>query len=119
MKYMMLIKHAENFEMKDVPPALFEAMGQFVEANMKSGVIVDTAGLKKTRDGSRVRLERGTLTVTDGPFVETKEVVGGYAIVEAASREQALQVARDFMEIHRIHFPAFDGECEMRPFEDM
>jgi hypothetical protein len=119
MKFLMLIKHAENFKREDVPPQLFEAMGEFVTANLKSGVILETAGLRPTRDGFRVRLDSGKLTVTDGPFVETKEVVGGYALVEATSRDHALQVAREFMDLHRIHFPAFDGECEVRPLEGM
>ncbi len=119
MKYMMLIKHAEGHRIEDVPPSLFEAMGTFVQEGLKSGVLLDTAGLKPTRDGLRVRLEGGKLVVTDGPFVETKEVVGGYAIVEAASREQAQQIATGFMELHRVHWPAFVGECEVRPFEDM
>jgi hypothetical protein len=57
--------------------------------------------------------------VTDGPFTETKEVVGGYALVEAGSREEALKVARDFMDLHRLHWPAFTGECEVRPLDDM
>jgi hypothetical protein len=59
------------------------------------------------------------LTVTDGPFTETKEVVGGFAIAEVKSKDEALAVARQFMELHRVHWPAFDGECEVRPFEDM
>jgi hypothetical protein len=119
MKFLMLIKHAEDFKREDVPPQMFEAMGEFVTANLKSGVILDTAGLQPTQAGFRVRLDGGRLTVTDGPFVETKEVVGGYALVEATSRDHALQVARKFMDLHRIHFPAFDGECEVRPLEDM
>jgi hypothetical protein len=119
MKFLMLIKHAENFKREDVPAQLFEAMGAFVTASLESGLILETAGLQPTRDGFRVRLDSGQLTVTDGPFVETKEVIGGYALVEATSRDHALQVAREFMEIHRIHFPAFDGECEVRPLEAM
>ena len=55
--------------------------------------------------------------VTDGPFVETKEVIGGYALIEARSDEEALAMATDFMELHRIHWPAFEGECEVRPLE--
>ena len=119
MKFLMLIKHAEKLQRDEVPPQMYEAMGEFVTAGFKSGLILDTAGLQPTRDGFRVRLEGGLLTVTDGPFVETKEVVGGYALVEATSREHALQVAREFMDLHRIHFPAFDGECEVRPLESM
>jgi len=119
MKYLMLIKHHENFSREDVPQALFDAMEVFVTEKLKSGVILDTAGLKPTRDGFRVRLDDGRVTVTDGPFVETKEVVGGYAMVEAGSRAQARDVATAFMELHRIHWPAFDGECEVRPLEAM
>ena len=54
----------------------------------------------------------------DGPFAETKELVGGYAIMDAKSREEALSLARRFMELHLKHWPAFEGECEMRPFEE-
>jgi len=64
-----------------------------------------------------VRLQAGKITVTDGPFTESKEIVGGYAIVNAASREEALELARQFMDLHRIHWPAFEGECELRPLE--
>jgi hypothetical protein len=57
--------------------------------------------------------------VSDGPFTEAKEVVGGYALVEVKSKEEARQVARQFMEIHLAHWPEFEGECEVRPLEDM
>lgn len=119
MKYLMLLKHPETFQREEVPQALLDAMGTAVTAAMKSGAILDTAGLQPTKDGFRVRLAKGTIVVTDGPFVETKEVVGGYALVEAKSREEALDVARQFMELHRIHWPAFVGECEVRPLEQM
>ena len=119
MKFLMMIKHREGYRREDVPQSLMEAMGQFVGENLKKGVLLDTAGLQPTRDGFSVRLEGGKLTVTDGPFAETKEVVGGYALVQAASREEALQMATQFMELHRIHWPAFTGECEVRPLEHM
>jgi len=115
MKYLMLIRHPETFGSNDIPVSLMEAMGQFVERNLKSGVLLDTAGLKRSKDGFRVRLSNGQLSVTDGPFTETKEVIGGYAIVQAASHDQALGVAREFMDLHRVHWPSFEGECEVRP----
>jgi hypothetical protein len=59
------------------------------------------------------------LKTIDGPFAETREVVGGYALVEAKSRKEALDLATRFMELHRVHWPAFEGECEVRPLEDM
>jgi hypothetical protein len=117
MRYMMFIKHTENYRMEEVPQALFDAMGEFVGEAMKNGLIVDTAGLQPTEKGKRVRLSGGKLTVLDGPFVETKEIVGGYAIVEAKSDDEALSLARRFMDLHRIHWPAFEGECEVRAIE--
>lgn len=117
MKYMMFIKHTEDYRHEEVPQALFGAMGEFVGEAIRSGAIVDTAGLQPTAKGKRIRLAKGKLTVTDGPFTESKEIVGGYAIVEAKSYEEAMKLATRFMELHRIHWPKFEGECEVRPFE--
>ena len=86
MKFLMLIKLAESYRSQSIPQGLMDAMGEFVSAHMKSGVLADTAGLKPTADGFRIRLSRGQLGTTDGPFTETKEVIGGYAIVDVPSR---------------------------------
>src|SRR5947207_13689997 len=94
-------------------------MWEVVADSMKNGSIIDTAGLQPTAKGKRVRLSGGKLTVIDGPFTETKEVIGGYALVEAKSNDEALALARRFMDLHRIHWPAFEGECEVRPLESM
>jgi len=119
MKYLMLIKHSESYRSEPIPQGLMDAMGEFVAQGFKSGVLKDTAGLKGSAEGFRVRSSGGKLRVTDGPFSESKEIVGGYALVEVNSKEQALDVARQFMELHRVHWPLFDGECEARPLEDM
>jgi hypothetical protein len=119
MRFMMFIKHREDYKMEDVPQSLFQAMGEFVGEAMKNGSMVDTAGLQPTAKGKRVRLANGKLSVIDGPFAETKEVVGGYALVEAKSYDEAMTLATRFMELHRIHWPAFEGECEVRPLEGM
>ena len=92
MRYMMFIKHTEDYRNKEVPAALYEAMGEFVGAGMKSGAIIDTAGLKPTADGSRVRLKGRTITVTDGPFTEAKEVVGGMRVLNANIGQSKLGV---------------------------
>jgi hypothetical protein len=105
MKYLMMIKHSESYRNEAVPKALMDAMGEFVSESFKSGVLKDTAGLKPTKDGFRIRSAANRLTMTDGPFVETKEVVGGYALVEVGSEKQARDVARKFMELHRVHWP--------------
>ena len=117
MRYMMFIKHTEDYRQEEVPQALFAAMGEFVGEAMKSVAIVDTAGLQPTAKGKRIRLAKGKITVIDGPFTESKEVVGGYAIVEAKSYEEAMKLATRFMDLHRIHWPKFEGECEVRPLE--
>lgn len=75
------------------------------------------AGLMPTTKGTRVKLKGGQISMVDGPFTESKEIVGGYALFETKTREEALQYAREFMEIHRKHWPEFEGECEMRPLE--
>ena len=117
MKYLMMIKHAEFDRSQPIPKALSDAMGQFVQEGFKSGVLKDTAGLKPTREGFRIRSNKNRLTVTDGPFTEGKEVIGGYAMVEVSSREEAMKIAREFMELHRLHWPEFNCECEVRPLD--
>jgi hypothetical protein len=104
--------------MEDVPPSLFPAMGELVEEAMKSGKMVETAGLQPTAKATRVRLSGGKLKVTDGPFAEAKEVVGGFAILDATSKDEAVALATRFMDLHRVHWPAFEGECEVRAYED-
>ncbi|HTM46518.1 MAG TPA: YciI family protein [Polyangiaceae bacterium] len=116
MKYLTFIRHSEKYRQGPPPAALMQAMGVFVEKSMKSGVVVDTGGLAHSKDGFRVRLNGGKLTVTDGPFSESKEVIGGWAILETATKEEALKVATEFMELHRVHWPEFEGESEVRPY---
>jgi hypothetical protein len=118
MKFMMFIKHSEDVRSKSIPQALLNAMGEFVQEGFKSGVLKDTAGLKPSSEGYRIRLSGGKLRMTDGPFTEAKEVVGGYAIVETKTREEAMEIAHKFMDLHRIHWPEFEGESEVRPMED-
>jgi hypothetical protein len=91
------------------------AMGKFVEQSMKEGTLVDTGGLLPSKDGFRIRLEGGELSVTDGPFTESKEIIGGWAILKADSKAEAIRIATAFMELHRVHWPGFEGESEVRP----
>jgi hypothetical protein len=118
MRYMMFIKHSEEHRNADVPASLYEEMGKFIEETTKSGNFVGGAGLQPSSAGARVRLSNRKITVVDGPFVESKEIVGGYAIMDAKSREEALALARRFMELHLKHWPTFEGECEVRPLEE-
>ena len=118
MRFMMFIKHPEDYDVTKVPPALFAAMGEFIEENAKKGVFIDGAGLQPLAKGTRVRLAGGKITVTDGPFTEAKEVVGGYALCELGTHEEAVALATKFMELHRTHWPEFEGESEVRPLEE-
>lgn len=118
MKYLMLIKHSETYRSQQIPQGLMDAMGKFVDESFKSGILKDTAGLKPTKDAFKVSLAKGQLMLTDGPFAESKEIVGGYALMELPSDEEARKIANQFMELHRTHWPTFDGECEVRPVEE-
>ena len=115
MKYLSFIRHSEKYRETTPPPALMEAMGAFVQKSLQDGTLVDTGGLLPSKDGLRVRLSGGKLTVTDGPFSESKEVIGGWAILNAKTREEAVRIATEFMELHRRHWPEFEGESEVRP----
>lgn len=115
MKYFTFIRHSESHRQSGPPPALMEAMGKFIQKSLAEGILVDTGGLQHSKDGARVRLTQGKITVTDGPFTESKEVIGGYAILNVASKAEALRVATEFMELHRKHWPEFEGESEVRP----
>jgi hypothetical protein len=119
MKYLMLIKHAESYRSQQIPQGLMDAMGEFVNEGFTAGWLKDTAGLKATSEGLRIRVSGGKLKLTDGPFTEAKEVVGGYAMVDVKSKEEAIEIGRRFMDLHRIHWPEFEGESEVRPLEDM
>jgi hypothetical protein len=90
-------------------------MGRLMEELTREGKLVSTAGLRPTSEGVRVRLHRGgRLSVTDGPFTETKEVIGGYAILEAQSKDEAVELTRRFLKVHGTEW---DVECEVRQLD--
>ena len=94
---------------------LMADMGKLIEELTGTGQLVSTAGLRPTAEGVRVRLRRGgKLSVVDGPFTETKEVIGGYAILEAQSKAQAVELTRRFLEVHGTDW---DIECEVRQLD--
>ncbi len=89
MRFMSFVKAAEN---QGTPPqALMDAMGHLIEESMKAGVLIDTGGLAPTAMSTRIRLSGGNLTVVDGPFSEAKELIGGYAVMEFNSKEEAIE----------------------------
>jgi hypothetical protein len=117
MKYLTFIRCSETYRESQPPSALMEAMGKFIEASLKEGVLVNTGGLLPSKEGARVRLAKGRITVTDGPFAESKEVIGGWAILKTQTKAEAIRIATDFMELHRRYWPEFEGESEVRPIE--
>lgn len=118
MKYLMLLKASEKYRADGPPPALLEAMGKFVQESFRSGKVVDTGGLKPSSAATRLRVEKGKLTVTDGPFAEAKEVIGGWAIVKVNSKAEALENAREFLELHLQHWPGWEGTSEVFEMEE-
>src|SRR5215831_5691820 len=93
---------------------LMSDMGKLVEEMTREGTLVQTAGLRPTAEGIRVRLRNGKLSTVDGPFAETKEVIGGFAILEAASIKEAVELTKRFL---KIHGDEWDLECEVRQLE--
>jgi hypothetical protein len=112
MKFMMLVKHAEPSP--PPPPALIEAMGKLTEDAVKSGAFFFGGGLAPTAKSHRVKLSRGAVKVVDGPFTEAKEIIGGFAIFEFKSKDEAVKSAEHFMDLHRQYWPGWEGECEVR-----
>ena len=112
MRFMMMVKSSETTGQP--PKELMEAIGKMVEADANEGKIVASGGLAPTVASSRVRVSDGKLAILDGPFTETKEVVGGYAVMEFASKQEALESAVRFMELHKKFWPQWEGETEVR-----
>jgi hypothetical protein len=112
MRFMMFVKSAENSG--PPPKPLMDAMAKLTEAATKAGTMVQAGGLGPTAQSTRVRLSRGKLNVIDGPFTEAKEVVGGFAMFELQSKEEAIEATVRFMELHKEHWPGWDGETEIR-----
>ena len=106
MRFLSIYKSVE----RNTPPTQEEmaAMGKLIEEGMKKGWLLATEGCLPTNLGARVRKSSGDISVTDGPFTEATEVVGGFAILQADSKEEAIQLAKDFLK------HVGDGECELR-----
>jgi hypothetical protein len=112
MRYMMLVRSASNNA--NPPQAFSDAMAKLSEDGVKSGQLIGGGRLGEPTQGARVRVADGKVTVTDGPYSEAKEVIGGYAILEYKTRQEALESAVQFMELHNKYWPGWEGETEMR-----
>ncbi|MEH2530182.1 hypothetical protein V1274_001191 [Bradyrhizobium sp. AZCC 1614] len=113
MRFMYIVTSSQPD--KGPTPALMEAMGKLAEREIKAGRMLDTGGLMPiAMTGAQVRITDGKLGVIDGPFVESKELIGGYAIFELRDMEEAVAAAREFMQLHIEHMPGWEGTCEVR-----
>ena len=112
MRFLSMVRINETGQ----PPSeqVMHEIGQLIEDMTREGVLVRTAGLRPSAEGVRVRLRHGTLSTVDGPFTETKEVIGGFAILEAESMRHAIELTNRFL---RAHGDAFDIECEVRQLD--
>lgn len=109
-KFLTIIRGPENHP--EPPPALFAALDQLMkDAGPR---IVGVGGLRKSAKGARARLAKGRITVTDGPFTEAKELIGGFCIYDLASLDEAKEWTHRFLDLHVKHFPGFDCEVEIR-----
>lgn len=112
MRFLSMIRLQETGRMPS--EQLMADMGRLIEQMTREGTLVDTAGLRPTAEGVRVRLRDGRLSTTDGPFTESKEVIGGYAILEADSVAHAVELTKRFL---ALHGDSWDIECEVRQME--
>lgn len=112
MRFMTLVKSAENAG--PPPRALMDAIWKLGEEATKAGTLVQMGGLLPSFMGARVRLSKDQLVVKDGPFTEAKEVIGGFAVYEVGSKAEAIEATRRFLEVHREHWPGWEGEVEIR-----
>ena len=110
MKFMMIVKSSEK---SGYPPQAL--MGELDKLAKQAGTtMIGGGGLGPTALGARVRLSGGKVTVVDGPFTEAKEIIGGYAQFELQSKQEAIESAVHFMELHKKYWPGWEGETEVR-----
>ncbi len=114
MRFMTMIKMDESGRLGETPSAVYEAMGAFEQEGRVNGTLVELGGLLPSAAGAIVSLTDGKIRAVDGPFTEAKELVGGYAVIDVRSREEAVELGRRLMQIHLDHWPRWEGSCEIR-----
>ena len=118
MRFMLMAKNEKEGSVLPTPE-LMAAIGKLTQELAQSGVLVDTGGLQPTARGAHLKLAGGKVTVTDGPFTEAKEIIGGYAIVQVKSREEAVELGKRFLQIHAdVLGPSCEMQSEIRQMYD-
>jgi hypothetical protein len=119
MRFMMMVKNNGAAEGTPPPPGLIAAIGVLTEKMTKAGVLVQTGGLQPSSNGAKIRVSKGGMSVVDGPFAETKELIGGFAILDVPSKEEAVRVGTEFMQVHiDILGKSYEGTLEIRAMFD-
>ena len=113
MRFLSMIRINENLGLQP-SEQLMQDMGKLMDEMIKEGSLIRTGGLRPTREGVRVRLRNGQLSTVDGPFTESKDVIGGVAILEAPSKQAAIELTKRFL---KVHGPEWNVECEVRPMD--
>ncbi|MDF2994554.1 MAG: hypothetical protein K0R27_191 [Xanthobacteraceae bacterium] len=112
MRFMFIVLSSQ---MTPPTPELMEAIGKLSEQEIKAGRLIDTGGLVPLpMGGAQVQLKGGQIRTIDGPYVEAKEMIGGFAIFELKNMEEAIASAQNFMQLHKELMPGWDGTCEIR-----
>ena len=114
MRFMTFIKSDETMPWGPPSTALFEAMGQYAKEGFENGTLIEQGGLGSSGQGAIVSLVDSSITVLDGPFTETKELIGGYAVIEVRSKDEAIELGRRLLQIHLDNWPGWEGSCEIR-----
>ena len=118
MRFMAMLKFDESLPAGAPPPALFEAMAEYAAEGARNGTLVDQGGLLPSASGAIVSLVDGSIKAVDGPFTEAKELIGGYAVLEVRSKAEAVELTKRLMQIHKDHWPGWEGSCELRQLGD-
>lgn len=113
MRFLTLLKSGDNSQAGPPPPELFAAIGKLGAEAQAAGVLVDTAGLAPSAGGTSITLAGGELTVADGPFDNNGKELGSYAIYEVSSKEEVIDWASRFMNLHKDLYPGWEGETEI------
>jgi hypothetical protein len=111
MRFMVFLNMKEGIG--GPPQALVEEMGRLMAEGTANGTLLDTGGLYGTEDSKQISMRGGQVTVSDGPFAEAKEVVGGYAVIEVRDEAEAVEHARRIVEAHKL-WPGWEGFAEVR-----
>jgi hypothetical protein len=114
MRFMCMVKMDERNPQGEAPPELYQAMADYDREGRLSGTLIDSQGLLPSAAGAIVSLADGKIKAIDGPFTEAKELVGGYAVIDVRSREEAIELGRRLMQIHVDHWPGWEGHVEIR-----